>query len=198
LEFPDRRRRQPGQRSWIERGLRAGNIGLDLVVLLPEGHDHVPAQTGVDGEVASRSPAVLSIGAQIAVAQIERLTGGLRVVAWNADQEIGIRVAGFRPVDIEGAVERGVRMLIHLVDVELSADLESVRADHSRESVAHIVRIVDLRLIGDRNAHDEGGKGDVLHALELRRLHNDARRAGPGGESPAKRDSRRGRPSVAR
>src|SRR5271156_1663323 len=93
---------QPGKRSGVERGFGPGNVGLYLVVLFPERADQVPAQAGVDGKVASRSPAVLSIGAQIAIAQIERLTGGLREVARDADQEIGIRVAGLRPIDIEG------------------------------------------------------------------------------------------------
>ncbi len=51
-------------------------------------------------------------GRQIAIAQIERLTGGLREVARDADQKIGMRVAGLRPIDIEGPVEGGVRVLI--------------------------------------------------------------------------------------
>ena len=113
----------------------------------------------------------MRIGAKIAVAQIERLTGRLREVAGDSEQKIGVRVAGLCPIDVEGPVEGGVGMLIHLVDMKLSADLQSVRADDFREPIAQIVRVVDLRHVGDRNAHDEGGKRNILHAFKLRRLH---------------------------
>ena len=65
-------------------------------------------------------------------------------------------------------------MLIHLVDVELSADFQGVRADNSRQSVAQIIGVVDLCLVGDGNTHSEGGKRNVLHAFKLRSLHNNA------------------------
>src|SRR5580692_5624211 len=65
---------QPGECSRIERRFRVGNPRLYLVVLLPEGHDDIPAQARVDGKVGAGTPAVLSVDALIAVAQIERRT----------------------------------------------------------------------------------------------------------------------------
>ena len=52
---------QPGRRARIERGLRSGDLGLKLVVLLPPGHNHVPAQAGVDSKVAAHAPTILRI-----------------------------------------------------------------------------------------------------------------------------------------
>ena len=144
-----------------------------MVVFFPEGRDHIPAQARVDGQVAARSPGVLHVEAVVAVAQIEGLTRGLGKVAWRAEQEISVRVAGLCSVDVEGAVESGVGMLIDLVDMELSAELQRVRAKYTGESIAQVISVVDLRQIGDRNTHDEGGKGDVFHAFKLRRLHVD-------------------------
>ena len=175
---------QPGECSWVEHGLRSGNPGLYLVVLLPERHDDVPAQARVDGEVAARAPTVLSVDAFIAVAQIERRTRRLRKVAGNSKQKIGVRVPGLCSIDVEGPIEGPVGIVIHLVDMKLSAHLQSVRADDFREPIAQIVGVVDLRHIGDRNPHDEGGKCNILHAFKLRSLHIDAGPSvGAGGKT---------------
>ena len=74
-------------------------------------------------------------------------------------------------------------MLIDFVGMELRAELQSVRADDFGQAVAEIVGVVNLRSVGDRDAHDEGGKGDVLDAFELRRLHIDSRRSGAGNKA---------------
>jgi hypothetical protein len=152
--------------------------GLKLVVFFPPGHDHVPAQAGVDGELAGDSPTILRVEPEVAIAQIERLAGGLGEVAGGAEQEVCVGGAGLGAVDVEGAVEGGVGMLVDLIDVKLRADLERVRANGAGEAIAQVEGVVDLGDVGDGNAHDEGGEGDVLHALKLRRLHVDAVRAG--------------------
>src|SRR5271170_1293317 len=128
-------------------------------------------------------PSVLAIQAEITVSQVERLTRRLGEVARDAYQKVGIGIASLSAVDVEGPIEGGIRMLIHLVDMELPADLQSVRAEDPREPVAQIVRIVDLGTVGDRNAHDESGKRNILHAFKLRRLHKDAWRPGAGHET---------------
>ena len=117
------------RRAGVESGLCSGDVGLKLVVFFPPRRDDVPAEASVDGEVAARSPTVLDVEAEIAIAQVEGLAGGLGEVAGGADEEVGVGVAGFGAVDVEGAVERGVGMLVDLVDVELAAELERVRAD---------------------------------------------------------------------
>jgi len=65
------------QQSWqcsrVERGLRTGDVGLDLIIFFPKRHDDVPAQAGVDRQVASCSPGVLRVQTGISVAQVERL-----------------------------------------------------------------------------------------------------------------------------
>ena len=113
-------------RSGIERGLCSGDLGLELIVFFPPGRDDVPAQACVDGQVAARSPTVLRIEAEVAVAQIEGLAGGLREVAGRSQQKVGVGVAGLGAVDVEGAVEGGVGMLVDLIDVKLAAELERV------------------------------------------------------------------------
>ncbi len=162
------------QQSWqcsrVERGLRTGHVGLDLIIFFPKRHDDVPAQTGVDRQVASCSPAVLRVQTGIPVAQVEWLTGGLSEVARRSQQEVGVWRTGLSAVDIEGPVERGVGMFIDLIDMELAAKLESVRAYHPGETITQIVSVVDLCLVRDRYAHHEGWEGDVLHAFKLGRL----------------------------
>ncbi len=171
---------KPWRRAGVEGGLCAGDVGLELVVFFPPGRDDVPAQAGVDGEVAAGAPAVLDVEAEVAVAQVEGLAGGLGEVAGGADQEVGVGVAGLGAVDVEGAVEGGVGMLVDLVDVELAAEFEGVRADGAGEAVAEVEGVVDLGYVGDGNAHDEGGEGDVLDAFELRGLDEDAAVGGAG------------------
>lgn len=51
------------------------------------------------------------------------------------------------------------------------------------QSIACVESIVDLRFIGNRNAHDEGRKGDVLDTLKLRCLNIDTSVTGAGREA---------------
>ncbi len=98
----------------------------------------------------------------------------MREVAWGSDQEVGVGIAGLGAVDVEGAVEGRVGVLVDLVDVKLAAELECVCADGSGEAIAEVERVVDLGFVSDGYAHDEGGEGDVLDAFELRSLNEDA------------------------
>jgi len=74
-------------------------------------------------------------------------------------------------------------MFIDLIDMELAAKLERVRAYRPGETITQIVSVVDLCLVRDRYAHHEGWKGDVLHAFKLGRLNNDAGRARASSEA---------------
>lgn len=64
-------------------------------------------------------------------------------------------------------------MIVDLVDLELTAELERVCLNHPGKAIAEIDGVVYLDYVGDRNSHDEGRKGDVLGAFVLRRLHID-------------------------
>src|SRR6202789_357877 len=168
------------RRSWIERRLCACHVGLDLIIFFPPGHDDIPSQTGIDGQVASCAPTVLRIEPGIPVSQIERLSGGLRIVARSSDEEIGVGRTSLGAVDIEGAIESGVRVLVDLVGVELSAELQGVGAERLGEAVGEEPGVIDLREVGDRNAHHEGWERNVLYTLELRCLDEDASRSRAG------------------
>ncbi len=152
----------------------AGNVGLELVVFFRPGSDEIPTEASVDGEVAAGAPAVLDVEAEVTVAEVEGLAGGLSEVAWSAEKEVGVGVAGFGAVDVEGAVEGGVRVLVDLVVVVLGAEFESVRADGAGEAFAEVEGVVDLGQVCDGDAQDEGGEGDVFDAFELRGLDEDA------------------------
>ena len=99
----------------------------------------------------------------------------MREIAGHTYEEVGKGIARFGAVDVERAVERGIGMLVDLIQMKLAAKFQGVRADDLRKSVVEIQRVVHLRFVGDRNAHDERRKRDVFHAFELRRLDKDAR-----------------------
>ena len=181
--FPDRQGRQALGRTGIENRLAARYDRLKLVVLFPPRHDEIPAQAEIESQIASRPPAVLAEESLVPVAHIEGLARRLREVAGNADQEIRKGDAGFASIDIESAVEGGVGMLVYLVGVKLTAELDGVRANHFRDGVAQIKRVVVLAHVSDRHAHHEGGEGDVHDAFKLGRLHGDALRPRAGQKS---------------
>src|SRR6201999_2948555 len=62
---------QPRRRAREQCRLFSRNVGLQLVILLPERRDHVPAQTSIDRKIVAHSPAILSIEAEIAIPQVE-------------------------------------------------------------------------------------------------------------------------------
>ena len=114
---------------------------------------------------------------------MEDSSGRLDVVARDPEQEICKIAPRFRAGKSKRAVERRVRIELHLRELELSAHLHRVRAEHLREAVVEIERLIDLVHAGDRDTHRERVERDVLDALELRCLDDDPRRGGPGHES---------------
>ena len=109
----------PGKTTRLLARLEGGN----LIVFLVPGLDAIPAQAVVQRQVLSDAPAILRVEAGIFVASIERLQLALVVLAGNAQQEIGEVDAGFASEEDEIAVQLGDGIGVHLIVVELAADI---------------------------------------------------------------------------
>src|SRR5215470_12748343 len=140
---------QSRRRIGIENRLLAGNHGLNMVVFFRPGLNQVPAHAIVERKVGARPPTVLCKGAGIMIAEIEVLSRGLRKTAGKAQQEISESITGLGSVEVESAIEGGIRILVHLVVVKLKAGFKRVPAEHLGNRIVEIESIVPLFQIGN-------------------------------------------------
>src|SRR5437588_6873694 len=96
--------------SGIDDRFLALNNGLELVVLLIPRRNEIPSQTIVDCEIASGLPTVLKIRPCVFISQVKTATGGLDVIARNAQQEVRKVRPRFGAAENERTVEGCVRL----------------------------------------------------------------------------------------
>ena len=100
---------------------------------------------------------------------------GLIVIAGDADEEIGKIRTGFRTGEEKRAVESGVRVDVDLLEAQLNAGFQRMRADHLGEIIGPAVGVVGLGQVGNGSPDHKRIENHVLHAFDRRSQRHDAR-----------------------
>src|SRR5580698_2486731 len=154
--------------------LLSRNNGFQLVLGFPPRRAYVPAHAVVQRQRWPYTPAILRIQPEIAAAGVERRLLSLLVVHRRADEKVGEVESGFRSIECEAAIVGAIGDLRDLVKMNVSAELDGMRAHHLRIIVEQLISVVGLTQGIRIDAETEIIQRNIRHAFKLRRDRDDA------------------------